>query len=202
MVSTVTILRQTMFALSDATHIDKNNVAEWNKVQVAQLRAEREILHSGMVAAVDLQLDDGIHIGTQDLKRLSRRLADLVCLDLFPRVKDFGQRKRGPRPVAATYENGLVKVSFSGVNGRLQSEGPIAGFSIHRPDGERVPLIYKSHVDPAEASSVLLSVQGKLPAGATLWYGFGKDPYCNLRDADDMAVPVFEIKIAANIATR
>jgi sialate O-acetylesterase len=149
-----------------------------------------------LVAAVDLQLDDGIHIGTQDLKRVARRLADLVCLDLFPRIKNYGQRKRGPRPVAAVYQDGFVKVSFSGVNGRLQSEGPIYGFSIHQPDGERVPMIYKSHVDPAEASTVLLSVQGKLPQGARLWYGFGKDPYCNLRDAGDMAVPVFEIKIA------
>jgi len=178
-------------------HIDKNNVSEWNAVQLAQLRAETEIPRAEMVAAVDLQLDDGIHVGTEDLKRLSRRLADLVCLDLFPRIKDFGERKRGPRPVAATYQDGFVKVTFSGVNGRLQSQGPISGFSIHQPDGEWVPLIYKSHVDPAEASTVLLSLQGKLPAGATLWYGFGKDPYCNLRDAADLAVPVFEIKISS-----
>ena len=182
-------------------HVDNSNVAEWNGVQLAQLRTEAEIPHSGMVAAVDLQLDDGIHIGTQDLKRLSRRLADLVCLDLFPRIKDYGERKRGPRPIAATYQDGLVKVSFSGVNGRLQSEGPISGFSIHKPDGEWTPMIYKSHVDPAEASTVLLSVQGKLPEGATLWYGFGKDPYCNLRDAADLAVPVFEIKIANGSST-
>jgi len=178
-------------------HIDKNNVSEWNAVQLAQLRAETEIPRAEMVAAVDLQLDDGIHVGTEDLKRLSRRLADLVCLDLFPRIKDFGERKRGPRPVAATYQDGFVKVSFSGVNGRLQSQGPISGFSIHQPDGEWVPLIYKSHVDPAEASTVLLSLQGKLPGGATLWYGFGKDPYCNLRDAADLAVPVFEMKISS-----
>lgn len=183
-------------------HVDKNNVAEWNAVQLAQLRAETEIPRSAMVAAVDLQLDDGIHIGTQDLKRLSRRLTDLVCLDLFPRIKDYGERKRGPRPIAATYQDGFVKVSFSGVNGRLQSEGPISGFSIHQADGEWAPMIYKSHVDPAEASSVLLSVQGKLPEGATLWYGFGKDPYCNLRDAADLAVPVFEIKIAGNAGFR
>lgn len=183
-------------------HVDKSNVPEWNAVQLAQLRAESEIPHVAMAPAVDLQLDDGIHIGTEDLKRLSRRLADLVCLDLFPRLKDYGQRKRGPRPVAAIYHDGVVKVSFSGVNGRLQSEGPISGFSIHLPNGEWVPLIYKSHVDPAEASNVLLSVQGKLPEDATLWYGFGKDPYCNLRDAADMAVPVFEIKIGSGASLR
>ena len=183
-------------------HVDNNNVSEWNAVQLAQLRAESEIQHTGMVAAVDLQLDDGIHIGTQDLKRLARRLADLVCLDLFPRTKDFGQRKRGPRPVAAIYQDGAVKVSFSGVNGRLQSEGPISGFSIRLPNGDLAPMIYKSHVDPAEASTVLLSVQGKLPQDAALWYGFGKDPYCNLRDAADMAAPVFAIKIASQVAGR
>ena len=183
-------------------HIDNSNAAEWNAVQLAQLRAEPEIRHSGMVAAVDLQLDDGIHVGTQDLKRLGRRLADLVCIDLFPRVKNYGQLKRGPRPVAASYQNGLVKVTFSGVNGRLQSEGPISGFSIHTANGEWVPMIYKSHVDPAEASAVLLSVQGKLPPDATLWYGYGKDPYCNLRDAADMAVPVFALKLTSTTAAR
>jgi sialate O-acetylesterase len=183
-------------------HIDKNNVAEWNKVQVAQLRAEPDIPHSGMVAAVDLQLDDGIHIGTQDLKRLAKRLADLACHDLFPRIKDYGERKRGPRPMTATYQDGVVKVAFSGVNGRLQSEGPIAGFSIHESTGTPAPMIYRSRVDPAEASTVLLYVQGKLPKDATLWYGFGKDPYCNVHDAADLAVPVFEIKIGTPSETR
>jgi sialate O-acetylesterase len=178
-------------------HIDKSNFVEWNKVQVAQLRAEAEVPHSGMVAAVDLQMDDGIHVGAQDLKLLARRLADLACRDLFPRIKDYGERKSGPRPVAAAYQDGMVKVTFSGVNGRLQSEGRIAGFSIHESTGADVPMIYRSRVDPAEASTVLLYVQGKLPQNATLWYGFGKDPYCNVRDAADMAVPVFEMKIAA-----
>jgi len=50
-------------------------------------------------------------------------------------------------------------------------------------------------VDPAEASTVLLYVQGKIPPNAKLWYGFGKDPYCNVRDASDLAVPVFEMSI-------
>jgi hypothetical protein len=104
--------------------------------------------------------------------------------------------KRGPRPVDATYDNGVVKVNFSGVNGRLESEGRMAGFSIHDSSGVWAPIIYKSRVDPAEASTVLLYVQGRIPENATLWYGFGKDPYCNVRDASDMAVPVFSLKIA------
>lgn len=184
-------------------HIDKNNVAEWNTVQLAQLRAESEIPHSGMVASVDLDMEDGIHLATQDLKRLGRRLADLVCHDLFPRIKDYGERKTGPRPVQAVYQGGMVKVTFSGVNGRLQTDGHITGFSIRDEKGEWLPMIYKTRVDPAEASSVLLYVQGRLPENAMLWYGFGKDPDCTMRDATDLAVPVFALKIAmAPVGTR
>ena len=176
-------------------HIDATNAAEWNGIQLDQLRAEGEIPHSGMVAAIDLQLDDTIHVGTEDLKRLGHRMADLVSIDLFPRLKNYGEMKRGPRPVEATLEGGVVKVAFAGVNGRLQSEGRISGFSIHDAKGTLLPVIYKIRVDAAEASTVLLDVQGKLPPDATLWYGFGKDPYCNVHDAADMAVPVFAIKI-------
>lgn len=172
-------------------HVSDSNVAEWNAVQEAQRKAEMLIPRSGMVVAVDSTLDDAIHVSTQDQKRLGRRLADRVCHDLFPRLKNYGELKPGPRPVAAKYANGIVKVDFSDVNGRLQSEGRIAGFSIHEADGKPVPLIYKARVDPAEASSVLLYVGGKLPEKATLHYGYGKDPYCNLHDANDYAVPVF-----------
>jgi sialate O-acetylesterase len=183
-------------------HIDNTNIGEWNSVQLAQLRAEAEIPHSGLVPAVDLQLDDTIHISTPDLKRLAHRLANRVCIDLFSRVKDFGAMKPGPRPIEAVYSSGLVKVSFSGVNGRLKSEGPLSGFSIRNAKGDWEPLIYKTRIDPAEASTVLLHVQGKLAEDATLWYGFGKDPYCNVRDEADMALPVFALKIHAGAPAR
>jgi len=183
-------------------HIDAANVTEWNSVQLEQLRAEAEIPHAAMVSAVDLQLDDTIHVGTADLKRLAHRLADLVSMDLFARLKNYGEMKRGPRPIEASYENGVVKVSFSGVNGGLQSEGRMSGFSIHDAKGTWAPVIYRSRVDPAQASTVLLYVQGKLPPDAMVWYGFGKDPYCNVRDAADMPVPVFAVKIGTRVGTR
>ena len=171
-------------------HISDANVAEWNRVQETQRQVELQVPHVGMVASVDLVLDDGIHVSTPDQKRLGRRLADLASHDLFPRLA-YGDHKPGPRPVSAQFENGIVKVRFSSVNERLESSGRISGFTIHDDKGAPVAAIYKVRVDPAEASTVLLSISGKLPDRATLWYGFGKDPYCNLRDAADMAVPVF-----------
>jgi sialate O-acetylesterase len=40
---------------------------------------------------------------------------------------------------------------------------------------------------------VILKLNGPLPPNdkTFLWYGHGFDPYCNLTDALDMAVPVF-----------
>ncbi len=172
-------------------HVSDLNIPEWNLIQEAQRAAESEIPHSGMVASVDLSLEDGIHVNTPDLKRLGRRLADRVSHDLFPRVNSYGELKPGPRPDSAIYEGGVLKVKFTDVNQRLLSEGRISGFTIHNGDGPPLPLIYKASVDPAEASTVLLFLTGKLPEHASLRYGFGKDPYCNVRDAADLAVPAF-----------
>src|SRR5258708_6085997 len=162
-------------------HVNAQNLAEWNLVQEMQRKAESTIPHSGMVAAVDFSLDDGIHVSTQDHKRLGRRLANLA----------LGQVKRGPRPVSATFRDGIVRVEFADVNGRLRSDGRLSGFSIHGSDGAPLPLIFKMRLDPADPHAALLHIGGKLPPVATLRYGFGKDPYCNLRDDQDMAAPVF-----------
>jgi sialate O-acetylesterase len=174
--------------------VNGQNEREWNAVQQAQLDALSRIPGTaplGMVSSVDLSLDDPIHVSTQEHKRLARRLANLACHDLFPASANCGQLKSGPRPVSAVLDRNVIKVVFSGVNGRLMSDGRISGFSIHDASGLPVPLIFKAVIDPAEASTVGLYMQGKLPEHAVLHYGFGKDPYCNLRDAEDMAVPVF-----------
>jgi sialate O-acetylesterase len=161
--------------------VNNQNVAEWNAVQEMQRKAEQTIPNSGLVPAIDVSLDDGIHVGTQDLKMLGKRLANLA----------LGRTKRGPRPIAATFSNGVVRVAFAEVNGKLTSEGRISGFSIHVGSGEPLPLIFKARVDPQDPSAVLLSIGGKLPEGAVLHYGYGKDPYCNLRDEAGMGTPVF-----------
>ena len=172
-------------------HVSDTNITAWNRVQAEQLRAESDLRHIWMAASVDSTMDDPIHVSTGSLKVLARRLANLVCIDQFPRVKNFGALKRGPRPLEAKYENGLVRVRFSGVNRNLESEGRISGFTIHDAKGVPVPLIYKAAIDPAEASTVLLYVGNRPPQNSTVQYGFGKDPYCNVHDAENMAVPAF-----------
>ena len=72
----------------------------------------------------------------------------------------------------------------------LKPERHIAGFSIHKEDGTEIPLIFEACVGQAR-DTVILKLTGAIPAKAALWYGYGFDPFCNLTDGMDMAVPVF-----------
>jgi len=185
----------------------------WNRIQEMQRQAETAIPRTGMAAAIDLELDDLIHVGTQDLKRLGVRLANLAGRELFSGEPAHENLEIGPRPASVYFEDGTVRVEFEHVNGALSAGGRISGFSVHDAEGKPLPAVYDAFVDPAEENVVVLELQKQreayvkelrdpaardenaraffLPEGAALYYGYGKDPYCNLTDDADMAVPAF-----------
>lgn len=160
----------------------------WNRVQEIQRIAELEIPRTGVVAAVDLPLDDLIHVSTAGLKRLGRRLAKLALRDVYGH--DYLQR--GPRLESATLsEDGRsLRVKFSGVTGSLLPHDQVHGFSLRRKDGAETKLVYNARVDPESPDTVLLQLQAPPPEGAVLYYGAGLDPVANLVDEEDMAAPV------------
>jgi sialate O-acetylesterase len=197
----------------------------WNAVQDAQRTTAERVPNTAVVSVIDLELDDGIHVGTQGLKRAGQRLARIAERELF------GQ----PGATTPTFDrvikasNDTLAVKFKGVNmgsGRgaavgglagmartmtgsgvrsmvsmttspgetygigLKPDRHIAGFSIRTADGTLIPLVYDAGVGKAR-DTVILKLSGPIPAQAALWYGHGTDPYCNLTDGLDMAVPVF-----------
>jgi len=172
-------------------HVNNTNQAEWNAVQEAQRKLESRVPKVGMVPAVDLSLDDGIHISTQDHKRLALRIANLVTHDMHPEIEKFRPYKRGPRPVNAKLEGNVVRVLFAEVNGKLVTTGRLGGFTVHGPDGAQFPAIFRAQIDPRDGNSVVLNISGKLPDGATIQYAAGRDPYANLNDELDMGAPAF-----------
>ncbi len=172
-------------------HVNYTNQAEWNAVQEVQRKLESRIPKVGMVPAVDLSLDDGIHISTADHKRLALRLANQIAHDLHPELEKFRPYKRGPRPANAKLEGDIVRVLFAEVNGKLVSSGRLGGFSIHDSQGAPVPAVFRAQIDPRDGNSVILSISGKLPDGATVHYAVGRDPYANLNDELDMGAPAF-----------
>lgn len=187
----------------------------WNTVQEAQRLLPRRVPRTAFVPAVDLELDDLIHIGVEGQKRLGRRLANVALNQLFD-----GQGGTQPDLESVTRgEGNTLRVRYRGVNdqvARVRAEASlslrghlrfqaaetlgfsgfqparhIAGFSIRTADGAEVPLIYDARVDPRSTDTVVLKLVGPPPAGSFLWYGYGLDPYCNLTDTLDMAAPVF-----------
>ncbi len=162
-------------------HVSGAGAAQWNQVQDAQLKVESQLANALMTGCTDCELDDGIHVGTGDFRKLASRLANLAT----------GAVKRGPRPVSAQVKGAMIVVEFAEVNGRLVHEGRLTGFTLHGADGTPVPMIYRQRVSADNPNLVELLFGGKLPEGVTLHHGAGRDPYLNLRDEAGMPVPVF-----------
>ena len=193
----------------------------WNVVQDTQRVLVDRVPNTAVVSVIDLELDDGIHVGTQGLKRAGQRLARIAQRELFGQVgattPTFDRVSPGPQNTLAVKFKGVnmgtarpPRMGGGGMMGGqmmagmssmssspgeasaigLKPERHIAGFSIRKQDGSALPLIFEAGVGKAR-DTVILRLSGPVPERAALWYGYGMDPYCNLADSSDMAVPVF-----------
>jgi sialate O-acetylesterase len=221
---------------------------DWNAVQDAERHLAERLPNTAIVASIDLELDDGIHIGTSGQKRLGRRFAQVALRELYGRpgatTPTFDRVNKGSGNtlvvkfkgvnIAPEMTSPMGGRGFGGMGGAggqgmmsvpvqsgsvvpqapgrgmmgpgmapsvgqgqgqgrvvgLQPDRHIAGFSIRKEDGTELPLIFDAAVGPAR-DTVILKLNGTVPEKSFLWYGHGFDPFCNLVDALDMAVPVF-----------
>ncbi len=163
--------------------------ASWNAVQDRQRRLPELIDHLAVVPAIDLALDDLIHISGVGQRRLGRRMA--AAMNVLLHGRKAGKpplRLKGVRVEA----NGLrgtgdVIVEYENVVGELQSAGRPAGFTL--TEGGELDAIYKIVLDGRRAI-----LQTTLPLfdlePCRLSYGRGANPYCNITDAADRSLPV------------
>ena len=141
-----------------------------------------------MVPAIDLALDDGIHICGADQNRLGRRLAYAVS------VLREG-RKAGLPPIELKHvrtgvdERGVATVTaeFANVVGRLRAPGQPSGFRLQSENG--AGPIYRIDLGRNRATVRTCSSPCELAGG--LHYGQGFAPYCNVTDEADRSLPVF-----------
>lgn len=156
-----------------------DGVFGWNSIRESQRIWQNAVPNTAMVSAIDLGLDDLIHIDTAGLRALGRRLAAVANGDLAPSLK------------SVTFEptHGWLRVSFENVQGRLQALGRPAGFSLRDAEGSERALIYKIVLDGTDA--LLKLNDGIAPTDLHLWYGYGFAPYCNITDASGAAIPAF-----------
>lgn len=161
------------------TDPDPGLVSGWNSVRETQRTWQTSLPNIGMVSAVDCGLDDGIHIDTPGLKALGKRLAAVA----------MGRPAPNLASVSFDPTNGWLRVSFANVQGSLQAAGRPSGFTLRDAAGNELPLIYKIALDGSDAL-LKITDSARLP-GASLWYGWGLAPYCNVTDSTGAAVPAF-----------
>ncbi len=154
-------------------------IVGWNLVRESQRTLPETLPNVGVVSAIDLGLDDLIHIDTRSLKVLGRRLAAAALGKPAPALK----------AAAFEPENGWLRVSFDHVQGGLQAAGRPTGFSLRDADGRDLPLIYKVALSGSDA--LLKITEPASLRSANLWYGWGLEPYVNLTDSTGAAVPAF-----------
>ena len=164
-----------------ATEPSAGMIAGWNGIREAQRTWAKTLPDVGLVSAIDLELDDPIHIGVQGLQRLGRRLAAVAAGHPAPELQGVVMEDGGAR----------LRVTFAHVRGGLRAAGRPAGFTLRDARGHEFSRVYKVTVDD---DAVLLHVNGAdtpLPPGLRLWHGYGLYPYCNVTDAEDQALPAF-----------
>ncbi|MFM7321334.1 MAG: sialate O-acetylesterase [Armatimonadota bacterium] len=173
---------------------DPDYALKWEQIRDRQRTAAGKRPNLQVVPAIDLPLDDLIHIGTEGHQRLGKRLAE-VALGTVYRLPghaspiDFESAEVLP---SMDYLHNTMRVRFRGVSGRLQSAGRASGFSLRsaepRKDG---PTVFKVEFDPKDPAAAILWVSKTIEKPISLYYGAGLDPYCNIVDSKDMAVPAF-----------
>ena len=167
---------------------DTADPAPWNSIQEQQRVLSDKIRFLETVPAVDLAMDDFIHISASACPKLASRLA---------RAADrmvYGNKQEAPAPrlhhvsPAVRRLSVSIDVEFSHVVGKLRSTGDATGFKFVAPGGQIADLVYKTEL---LGSKVRLHVTTLPPPELRLSYGYGRAPVCNIIDSRGMALPAF-----------
>lgn len=150
----------------------------WNAIQDQQRRLPDVIPNLVTVPAVDLPLDDNIHIGGTGNTRLGRRLADALLRPPLVVKKATVQADK-------TTGAGLAVIEFGNVVGRLVSAGRPTGFDLGSPN-----VVFDTVLDGNKVYLRTLTSALNLRS-LKVSYGAGANPYCNVTDTGDRGVPVF-----------
>lgn len=168
--------------------------AIWNRVQEIQRRLALSMKRVVCVPAIDLPLDDLIHISGHGQMRLGVRLADAMLALTMPksskskRVKPIELDRVEAKDRGDGYVN--VHVKFRNVVGKLTSLEEPRGFAIVDANGQDTQAVYATELVGATAI-VRTMIAAKDIGSYSLSYGHDKTPVCNIVDEGDRSLPVF-----------
>lgn len=145
----------------------------WNRVQESQRLLSGRVENLWVVATNDLPLGDLIHVDGFAQQELGRRFARASV-----------DRRSGPAIRSIRYHvpylTADITVELERVDGRLRAKGRPAGFSVRDANGEECTFAVELRGATAVMHTTLTAEQVK---SASLSYGYGLDPYCNISDS-------------------
>ncbi len=162
---------------------------DWNRIQDLQRLLPERIDNLLTVPAVDLPLDDGIHIGGRGQVRLGARLAE--AMDVLRRGRKAGRPPIGVEKIEivdTVRGTAEVHVVFANVRGKLRAGGRPFGFVVHDELGtaHSFDTVLKGRRAIVRTALPSLELHEKFVS-----YGVGADPCCNVVDEGDRSLPVF-----------
>lgn len=171
---------------------------DWNEVRWQQYKLPEKIPHLGITSAIDLPLNDIIHITTPALERLGRRMARVFLAMTHNKGWSRGPRVREVRRLPNRPDNcGEILVSFDGVSGGWQNTDNVTGFIVLGPNERPTPenQVFWAYRDPTDPSAMRLRTNSAPRKGDKIAYGYGRRPACALVDATDQPCPAFVIPL-------
>ncbi len=162
----------------------------WHAIREQQRLLPSRISACDVVSAVDLELDDGIHIAATAYAALAQRMARVAARLVHrdraerPAIQPRSLRYRDPKPPFGP----AIDIEFANVVGGLGSTGLPQGLVVVGQDGRPQGAIYKTVLTGSRATIYL---SGNYLPGSRVMYGCGFNPVCNLADARGMGVPAF-----------
>jgi hypothetical protein len=198
-------------------HPYDSRVYGWERIRDIQRRVASQRKNLYMVSAIDLMLEDAIHIGFEGYQRLGPRLAEIALAEVYRQPGHATPISLETIEVLALdSRRPMIRVRFKGVNGRLIASGRPTGFELRaarpsedptrsypQPPTVDVPMhvIYRVDFDPNDPATVILGVFDNSPIllgkphslsePVSLVYGGGMNPYVNIVDEKDIPIPAF-----------
>ena len=170
----------------------------WNAVQEALRTLPERIANTAVTSVIDLPLTDLIHIATDGLIRLGRRMARLALTVTKEKAYSLGPELEAAQIVSTPsgLQNG-VRLRFRGLVGGWKQPSQVHGFSVRQEDWEqRAPLnVVNAWIEDNEgdghAIMLLLNREPETGTKVSVGYGIGLNPACDLADEADMPLCAF-----------
>ena len=160
----------------------------WNSIQEQERNLPNHIRHLDIVAAIDVPLDDPIHVSSAGHLILADRMAEVAERLVYRKGRGVPTPQPARVRAASDGASQTLVVECTGVVGGLRAAGEPHGFVLLGPDGNVLPNIFKTTLRGDDA--VLHLCQWAL-GGTTVCYGRGFTPVCNITDGRGHALPAF-----------